>query len=415
MPRTSAFKRALRRLIGLPHERGVYTRHPEFNPRKARGRLERDPATGQTRYVPEDGIADAFADLERGDVRSHDTLPRTGIDAPLSLLEEKVARISAAGEGDETELSVSLAEDVWHLLTVDLPVSRLLLLEVALEACVIVIFAATLCAVDIAERSTEGGGEKPTELLREKLLLSLTAVRLSTDSIFGWAARAPSSGTEIFVLAALGWCHWLLLSVAGAVIVARALKPLRQVVFSPDCVLTENELVVRMHVIRHRSVTLYNPHLTLVLVAGGGRQFNLPLPNDVTNVARWTSALPLNIRHVIDENSPLHASRGLVDTIMHVRVAVSATDGVGLPVNASMVYYSPRDKFYGGQPAFREAFAKRGFIFPRVLRGHAFQDQIRMFRNLEQPDASMETPTKLPLLAINFDTMGRAEEKSGDA
>lgn len=106
MPRTSAFKRALRRLIGLPHERGIYTRHPEFNPRKARGKLERDPATGQTRYVPEDA-EDGFADLERGDVRSHDTLPRTGIDAPLALLEEKVARISAAGEGDETELSAS--------------------------------------------------------------------------------------------------------------------------------------------------------------------------------------------------------------------------------------------------------------------------------------------------------------------
>jgi hypothetical protein len=333
----------------------------------------------------------------------------------LALLEEKVARISAAGEGDETELSVSLAEDVWHLLTVDLPVSRLLLLEVALEACVLVSFAATLCAVDIAEQSTEGGAEKPGALLREKLLLSLTAVRLSTDSIFGWAARAPSSGAEIFVLAALGWCHWLLLSVAGAVIVARALRPLRQVVFSPDCVLTADELVVRMHVIRRESVTLYNPHLTLVLVAGDGRQFNLPLPNDVTNVARWTAALPLNIRHVIDEKSPLHPSRGMVDHIMHVRVAVSATDGVGLPVNASMVYYSPRDKYYGGQPAFREAFAKRGFVFPRVLRGHAFKDQIRMFRNLEQPDAPMETPTKLPLLAINFDTMGRAEEKSGDA
>ena len=257
MPRTSAFKRALRRLIGLPHERGIYTRHPEFNPRKARGKLERDPATGQTRYVPEDA-EDGFADLERGDVRSHDTLPRTGIDAPLALLEEKVARMGTAGEGDETELSVSLAEDVWHLLTVDLPVSRLLLLEVALEACVIVSFAATLCVVDIAEQSTEGGAEKPGALLREKLLLSLTAVRLSTDSIFGWAARAPSSGAEIFVLAALGWCHWLLLSVAGAVVVARALKPLRQVVFSPDCVLTEDELVVRMHVIRHKSVTLYN-------------------------------------------------------------------------------------------------------------------------------------------------------------
>ena len=415
MPHTSALTRVLRRLVGLPHERGIYTRHPEFNRRKSRGRLEHG-ADGQTRFVPEDSVDD-FADLERGDahVRSHDTRPRTGIDAPLALLEEKVFRMGAAGEGDVTELSVSLAEDVWHMLTVDLPVSRLLLLEISLEVCVIVSFAVVLLVVDIAESSTEDGADAPGALLRGKLLLSLTAVRLSTDSIFGWAARAPSSGAEIFVLAALGWCHWLLLSVAGAVIVARALRPLRQVVFSPDCVLTADELVVRMHVIRRESVTLYNPHLTLVLVAGDGRQFNLPLPNDVTNVARWTSALPLNIRHVIDEKSPLHPSRGMVDHIMHVRVAVSATDGVGLPVNASMVYYSPRDKYYGGQPAFREAFAKRGFVFPRVLRGHAFKDQIRMFRNLEQPDAPMETPTKLPLLAINFDTMGRAEEKSGDA
>ena len=178
MPHTSALTRVLRRLVGLPHERGIYTRHPEFNRRKSRGRLEHG-ADGQTRFVPEDSVDD-FADLERGDahVRSHDTRPRTGIDAPLALLEEKVFRMGAAGEGDVTELSVSLAEDVWHMLTVDLPVSRLLLLEISLEVCVIVSFAVVLLVVDIAESSTEDGADAPGALLRGKLLLSLTAVSL---------------------------------------------------------------------------------------------------------------------------------------------------------------------------------------------------------------------------------------------
>ncbi len=364
----------------------------------------------EMRFEADDGTqGDGFLDLERGEIQcsSLDTYPRHGIDAPLALLEEKIMRRGAAGEGDVSQLSVSFGEDVWHLLTVDLSIARLLLLEITLEILVIVLFALLLFVVDMAESSTANAGA--TTLLRDKLLLSLTSVRLSTDSIFGWTGRGSSSGMEIAILAIQGWFHWLLLSVAGAVIVARALKPLRQVVFSPDCCLTDDELTIRMHVIRHNTVTLYNMQLTLILVAGGGKQFNLPLPNNVTNVARWTSALPMNTRHVIDETSPLHASKGLLNTIMHIYVAVNATDSNGLPVNASMVYYSPTDMFYGSQPAFREAFSQKGFIFPRVLRGYKFQDQIRMFRNFEAKDAPYEKPTKLPLLTVDFDSMGRTE------
>ncbi|MDC1215224.1 hypothetical protein N8152_00165 [bacterium] len=414
MPRTSTFKRTLRKLFGLPHERGIFKRHPEFlskgSPKRSEGTV-RTNEKNETRFAPGWPAVDNFADLERGDVptASLDTYPRTGIDAPLALLEEKIFRDGAAGEGDASELSVSFGEDVWHLLTVDLSITKLLVLEITLEIIVIVVFALILFVVDIAEGATTNANAAAT--LRDKLLLSLTAVRLTTDSIFGWAARKRSTGLEVAILAGQAWCHWLLLSVAAAVIVARALKPLRQVVFSPDCCINETELIIRMHLIRHNTVTLYNLQFTLILVANDGDFVaNLPLPNDVTNLARWTSALPVNIRHVIDTNSPLHPSKGFVNTINHVRVAVSATDSNGLPVNASMVYFSPGDPFYGSQSAFRQAFSKRGYIFPRVLRGYKFQHQTRMFRNLNLPDAPFEKPKKLPLLTVDFDAMGRTQK-----
>ena len=69
-------------------------------------------------------------------------------------------------------------------------------------------------------------------------------MRLSTDSIFGWEGRRASSGIEVAILALQGWFHWILLSVAGAVIVARALKPLRQVIFAPDACLSDRDLSV---------------------------------------------------------------------------------------------------------------------------------------------------------------------------
>ena len=422
MRRTSVWRRRVRALLGLPHSTGFYRRHPECLPRgedlMADGKIVRDE-NGVTRLVPhedEDTSASDFVDLERGggdSLDAHGELPRRGIDSGLSAVEECAWRRANAAEGDENQLSVSLAEDVWHLLTVDLSISRLLALEAVLELANIVFFAAVMFAVDLLEESSTGEDITSASLFKSKLLLSLTAVRLSTDSIFGWTGRRASSGAEVAVLALQGWFHWLLLSIAGAVIVARALKPLRQVIFSPDCCLTDEELTCRLQIIRHRSVTLYNMQFQLQLVAKGGQTWNLALPHSVDTIARWTSAMPLTIKHEIDENSPLHPSQGLLQTLMYVRVSMSATDNHGILVNAGIVYYDP-DSFFAQKPAFSGAFAKQGYLFPRLLRGKKFCDQMRMFRD-EQ--LNMIKPKTLPMLIVDLDNMPRTkvDEKATDA
>ena len=57
--------------------------------------------------------------------------------------------------------------------------------------------------------------------------------------MYGWEEKTPSTKPEIIVLALIGWFHWLLLSVAGAIIVTRALKPLQQVAFAPDAIMND--------------------------------------------------------------------------------------------------------------------------------------------------------------------------------
>ena len=72
-------------------------------------------------------------------------------------------------------------------------------------------------------------------------------MRISSDSIFGWKEREPSTGPEVFVLVVGGWLHWLLLNVAGAIIVSRALLPHRQVVFAHTATIdTDKELAIRL-------------------------------------------------------------------------------------------------------------------------------------------------------------------------
>ena len=68
------------------------------------------------------------------------------------------------------------------------------------------------------------GASLDSTLFGEKLLLSFTTVRISTDSVYGWEEKTPSTKPEIIVLALIGWFHWLLLSVAGAIIVTRAVE-----------------------------------------------------------------------------------------------------------------------------------------------------------------------------------------------
>ena len=192
---------------------------------------------------------------------------------------------------------MSLGEDIWHVLTVEMSLSRLLALEIFAEFLHIFLASLALVFVAACEETIDG------DVLTRKMLLSLTTVRIASDSIFGWQERTPSSKPEVCVLALLGWSHWLLLSVAGAVIVARALKPLQQVAFAPDCAWGEDDVSFRLVLIR-RSVILYDLQIRIQAFAGG-RIFDLPLSNGSTGYARWTGVFPLTFKHALDERSPL--------------------------------------------------------------------------------------------------------------
>ena len=81
-------------------------------------------------------------------------------------------RATNAAEGDEMALSISFGEDIWHLLTVDLSIAKLLVLEATMELFMIVSFAMLMFLVDIAEGFTDD--QTKAELFRSKLLLALT-------------------------------------------------------------------------------------------------------------------------------------------------------------------------------------------------------------------------------------------------
>ena len=138
------------------------------------------------------------------------------------------------------------------------------------------------------------------------------------------------------MLALLGWAHWLLLSVAGAVIVARALKPLQQVVFAPDCVYNDEFLSIRMMILR-KHVILYDLQVRIQAFSGG-EIMDLPLSTGTTGYARWTGVFPLTMKHNIDENSPI-TKKGM-DKITNIAVTVTAIDSDGKPVYAVAEYYN---------------------------------------------------------------------------
>ena len=107
-------------------------------------------------------------------------------------------------------------------------------------------------ADDLWKRARESAAPSSLELFAGVGILALTTVRLSTDKIFGWQPTKASTPLEITVLAIYGWIHWLLLSVASALIVARALRPARSGIFSPDSVVNDDSLQVRRCVLVRR-------------------------------------------------------------------------------------------------------------------------------------------------------------------
>ena len=402
-----------RRLWGLPSGTGFFAEHPcKKNAKRVPGYLEN--VNGSTTLYQQE----SWADAERAQPSKYTPQPpksnqggprefekRTNSDFHVHSRKSIINSTSGGGayEGrDDCMRSVSIAEDVWHVLTVDMSLFRLLVLEIFTEFTVMFLSAVMLVFIAVCE-----GNTMDDELLNQKLLLAFTTVRISSDSIYGWQERAPSTKPEIAVLALLGWVHWLLLSVAGAVIVARALKPLQQVVFAPDCVYNDTNLSIRMMVLR-KDVILYDLQVRIQAFAGG-EIYDLPLSTGTTGYARWTGVFPLTMKHNIDENSPL--KKVDMDKITNIVVTCTAIDSDGKPVYGVAEYYNPRG-WVANRPEFQGWFAEKA-CYPRMLRGK-FGDQFRFFKvpndsgmtHPQMDNQSMATTDKVtgpPVFLLDFD------------
>lgn len=153
--------------------------------------------------------------------------------------------------------------------------------------------------------------------------------------------------------------HWLLLTVAAAAIVTRSLAPLKQLLFSPDCVLTERDLQVRIMLLRPTVVrlqracigclfsmlrlrfrdyvcgsmclsslrallptqqVLHNLEIKLEVSNTRGQHYSLPLRNGIDGYAYWLGSFPMTVVHNIDESSPLFPGRSDFGAIAMVRL-----------------------------------------------------------------------------------------------
>ena len=215
--------RLLRRLLGLPYESGYWTAHPSHEPpeglrHRENGSVWFDPALKCSRVVVEG--SQECKDLEMGDEDSESkgedgrakgvwwqrahrilsdpddeyvtqaSIPRKRLDAGLQEMSERAWMSLNAVEGDEAQVSVSLAEDVWHVLTQDVSIGRLLVLEVVLEFVLIFTFALILFLFATVENSAPAG-ESAGSVFVSKLLLSLTSV--PTTFIPAFCSTASSS------------------------------------------------------------------------------------------------------------------------------------------------------------------------------------------------------------------------------
>lgn len=400
---------------GLPTGQGLWVEHPStvrrglFGNKFVFGRRAPGYVKGGVMHETatwEEADRETGNDIECGPAQKsgggyREYEKRRGYDLKLHRFDTMQTNRSLCPEGRDDGLrSVSLGEDVWHILTVQMSLPRLLMLEIYAEFFFILVGAVLLTLVAAAE-----GNRLDSTLLGDKLLLSFTTVRISTDSVYGWAEKTPSTKPEIVVLALLGWFHWLLLSVAGAIIVARALKPLQQVAFAPDCVMNEQEISVRMIKVRP-SVMLYDLQVSMTLqasfeAAGGWGRGQCRKPLEIQNTkgryGLWTD-FPLTVKHdVTSPDSPVR-NLGPDQFWMFLEITVTGIDSNGNPVFASANYHYTKSKQFVKGVGFQGAYGDR--LYPRMLRGK-WRDQTRPFTAANR-GAPFQTPD-LPIITYNMD------------
>lgn len=306
--------------------------------------------------------------------------------------------------GDELQFSPGLFIDLWHYLTSDVSTLWLIVWYFVFELTFVFFFGVLLFVCN---------GIAPRSLTRCFLASARSVTVLANHNDFDSRdfgvdfenvdERVRMSGAAILMLE--GFLHFMFVCVASSLIIVRALRPLQQVAFSHHCCLTDEELVIRIRILRPDRIVLIRPEVKVDVCLTSGTFVKLPLVGD-GQYAKWSGNPTITIRHKVSEGSPfflrrdaavvdaageergssgLAPSRGAtedkvrstLDGIAHVSCSLVATDSYGIPVT-EVQQYSPTTGFMGMAlgPHF-EADPSLVERVPQIIHHAKFQDQIK--------------------------------------
>lgn len=308
--------------------------------------------------------------------------------------------------GNELSFSPGLALDLWHALKEYTSIGELIFIFFLFEVIFILLFGVLLYITS---------GVTPLTFAA-----SLIASARAITQLGNWSdSQIPAVGTMevtvqgVIILIIQGWLHFLWICVASSLIIVKALVPMQQVAFSHHAVLTENELVVRIRLLRPRTTVLVRPEIKLDACLTSGTFVKLTLVGG-GSYAKWSGNPVITIRHKVEEDSPFYkkpadidvekgggesmgpALQTTLDHIVHLSCSLTANDESGLPI-AEVQQYTPLVGFSKMwlQPfmdgADGEEVSKQ---VPQIIHQAKFMDQIT-FGNATEEQLRTNSPDRL--------------------
>ena len=361
----------VRSILGLRVPPGRFV-HPAFGPTKGAGKL-----------------APAERDDGGRDMQSREAYGTRFYDQDRYIAEWQIGI-----QGEESVISAGTFHDLWHSLVTTWSWQLLIASEVVLEVIFIVGCGVLLYAAGKVEGTDPSFGGK--------VLLALTTVRLSTDSIYGWQAGEPSTPVEVLILATFGWVHWFFLSLAAALIVARALRTEKGAFFAPDMVVTPEKTVqIRFMVSRvaeGSKGSLYNLDFRVQAWDTYWGMHDIVLKR--SSYATCISNDTLTLRHSFDlqPDSPFNPDReGGPLTVSQVMIVLTALDTDGNSVVEAISYYNPA--------CMVRAVEEKVRPFPRILFDTTFVDT---YTTVKDP-VTHEGVTVPPTVVCDLDNFVRTK------
>ena len=169
--------------------------------------------------------------------------------------------------GDPSRFSPGRAPNFWHYLTSVASFSSLATMYIVAEILLVVTFAVLFLAAGEGELSM-------TKFTTGIIVSARTTTALQTLSFDEQADDRAATLLNLAVgllVCAEGWVHFLLATVASALVVARACRPLQQLAWAQRCTLQRDLLTLRLRILRP-DIVLVQPSIHAT-VSMAGRQF----------------------------------------------------------------------------------------------------------------------------------------------